>query len=145
MHKTSTRWHAGVSRIRHTGNDPVLLLLAACTAPPPEEPFAASIPESVANWRTIDLSHSYGADTLYWPTDTRGFDLETLAEGETEAGYFYAANSSRPPSTAAPTSTPPSTSLRAATMSPRSRSTGSSSPASSSTSANRRPPTPTIC
>ena len=88
-------WHAGVSPASGTlATTPVLvtaLLLAACTAPPPEEPFAASIPESVANWRTIDLSHSYGADTLYWPTDTRGFDLETLAEGETEAGYFYAA------------------------------------------------------
>ena len=88
-------WHAGILPASGTlATTPVLvtaLLLAACTAPPPEEPFAASIPESVANWRTIDLSHSYGADTLYWPTDTRGFDLETLAEGETEAGYFYAA------------------------------------------------------
>ncbi len=68
-----------------------LLVVAACTAPPPEEPSAASTPDAVANWRTIDLSHAYGADTLYWPTDTRGFDLETLAEGHTEAGYFYAA------------------------------------------------------
>ena len=67
------------------------LLLAACAAPPPEEAATPVTPNDVANWRTIDLSHSYSADTLYWPTDTRGFDLETLAEGETEAGYFYAA------------------------------------------------------
>ena len=33
----------------------------------------------------------YGGDTLYWPTDTKGFALDTLAEGMTDAGYFYAA------------------------------------------------------
>ncbi len=68
-----------------------LLVVAACAGPPPEEPATPITPDAVANWRTIDLSHAYGADTLYWPTDTRGFDLETLAEGHTEAGYFYAA------------------------------------------------------
>ena len=39
----------------------------------------------------VDLSHAYGGDTLYWPTDTTGFQLETLAEGPTRGGYFYAA------------------------------------------------------
>ncbi len=67
------------------------LLVAACAAPPPEGAAAPVTPDDVANWRAIDLSHSYGDTTLYWPTDTRGFDLETLAEGHTDAGYFYAA------------------------------------------------------
>lgn len=53
-------------------------------APPPLGP------EAVAGWRMVDLSHSYGADTLYWPTDTRGFDRTTLADGETPAGFYYA-------------------------------------------------------
>ena len=79
MHKRSIRYAV------------LALLVAACTAPPPEEPAAPTTPDAVANWRTIDLSHAYSDNTLYWPTDTRGFDLETLAEGETEAGYFYAA------------------------------------------------------
>ena len=39
----------------------------------------------------VDLTHAYGGDTLYWPTDTTGFRLETLAEGQTPGGYFYAA------------------------------------------------------
>ncbi len=39
----------------------------------------------------VDLSHGYGDTTLYWPTDTRGFELETLADGVTPAGFYYAA------------------------------------------------------
>jgi kynurenine formamidase len=39
----------------------------------------------------VDLSHAYGGGTLYWPTDTTGFRLDTLAEGQTPGGYFYAA------------------------------------------------------
>ena len=67
------------------------VLLAACAAPQPEEAASPLGVEDVTNWRMIDLSHAYGGNTLYWPTDTKGFALETLAEGMTEAGYFYAA------------------------------------------------------
>lgn len=45
----------------------------------------------LAGWEMVDLSHAYGGDTLYWPTDTTGFQLDTLAEGPTPGGYFYAA------------------------------------------------------
>ncbi len=38
----------------------------------------------------VDLSHAYGENTLYWPTDTKGFQLDTLAEGMTPADFFYA-------------------------------------------------------
>ncbi|MCY3969442.1 MAG: cyclase family protein [Acidobacteria bacterium] len=69
----------------------IALVAAACTAPPPEEAASPVGVEAVINWRLIDLSHAYGGNTLYWPTDTKGFALETLAEGMTEAGYFYAA------------------------------------------------------
>ena len=70
-----------------------VLLLAACAAPPAKEAAAPAVPDvdAVAGWRMIDLSHAYGGDTLYWPTDTKGFALDTLAEGMTDAGYFYAA------------------------------------------------------
>jgi kynurenine formamidase len=37
----------------------------------------------------VDLSYAFGPDTLYWPTETRGFEHETLAEGDTERGYYY--------------------------------------------------------
>jgi len=39
----------------------------------------------------IDLTHAYSDETIYWPTDEQGFQLEELAYGETEAGYFYSA------------------------------------------------------
>jgi len=42
--------------------------------------------------RVVDLSHSFGAKTLYWPTAPSGFELESLASGVTEGGWFYAAN-----------------------------------------------------
>ncbi len=48
------------------------------------------MPELPAN--IIDLTHAFGPDTIYWPTDTRGFELEVLAEGMTEKGYYYSAN-----------------------------------------------------
>jgi kynurenine formamidase len=41
--------------------------------------------------RIVDLSHAYSADTIYWPTDVRGFEYETLAAGPSEGGWYYAA------------------------------------------------------
>ena len=64
------------------------LTLLGCGAPP--EPPPPVGPAAVAGWRMVDLSHGYGESTLYWPTDTRGFQLDTLAEGMTPAGFFYA-------------------------------------------------------
>ena len=67
--------------------------LSGCAAAPPDEqpPPPSAGPEAVAGWQMVDLSHAYGGDTLYWPTDTDGFRLDTLAEGEAAGGYFYAA------------------------------------------------------
>ena len=78
-----------------TGFPPVAavlaLQLAACggSAPADEPPPPGA--EAVAGWRMVDLSHAYGGDTVYWPTDTAGFRLDTLAEGRTPGGWFYAA------------------------------------------------------
>jgi kynurenine formamidase len=49
-------------------------------------------PVSFAEMRIVDLTHDFGTDTVYWPTDTRGFQLEQLAAGHTEAGWYYSAN-----------------------------------------------------
>ena len=38
----------------------------------------------------VDLSHAFGPSTIYWPTDTAGFQHTELAYGMTEGGYFYA-------------------------------------------------------
>ena len=41
--------------------------------------------------RIVDLSHAYSADTVYWPTDTRGFEYETLFAGQADGGWYYSA------------------------------------------------------
>lgn len=38
----------------------------------------------------IDLTHSFSAATIFWPTDTLGFVHEEQAFGPTEGGWFYA-------------------------------------------------------
>lgn len=43
--------------------------------------------------RVVDLSHAYDAETVYWPTAEKTFELKKDFEGQTEGGYFYAANS----------------------------------------------------
>ena len=43
---------------------------------------------SGGNW--IDLSYAYSAEAIYWPT-ADGFQIDEVAYGETEAGYFYSA------------------------------------------------------
>ena len=47
----------------------------------------------ILSGKLIDLSHPFDEQTVYWPTAEKTFKLERDAEGVTEAGYFYAANS----------------------------------------------------
>ena len=58
---------------------------AACSSPPERasEPFPRG--------EIVDLSHTYDAATIFWPTSDT-FRLERVAEGMTPAGYYYAAN-----------------------------------------------------
>lgn len=39
--------------------------------------------------KVIDLTHSFDAQTIYWPTE-KGFQWEKEIWGKTEGGYFYA-------------------------------------------------------
>jgi len=41
--------------------------------------------------RWIDLTHSFDAATIYWPTE-KGFQFEAGPNGPTAKGYYYAAN-----------------------------------------------------
>lgn len=78
----------------------ILIILAAlagaCGESPPERrepvPQRAEAPKPAVPENIVDLTHAFGPDTIYWPTDTRGFELESLADGVTEQGYYYAAN-----------------------------------------------------
>lgn len=52
---------------------------------------AGTSPPDFPSGKIVDLSHSFDADTVYWPT-AEGFKLEKDFEGVTEKGYYYAAN-----------------------------------------------------
>ncbi|WP_419165184.1 cyclase family protein [Candidatus Palauibacter sp.] len=54
-------------------------------------PSAAAAELDLAEFEIVDLTHAFGPETIYWPTDTAGFRIDELAFGETEGGYFYAA------------------------------------------------------
>jgi kynurenine formamidase len=62
-----------------------LALVAACSraATPPAAPFPSG--------ELVDLSHVYDHTTIFWPTSDR-FRLEKVADGVTDAGFYYAAN-----------------------------------------------------
>ena len=82
-----------IARLRFAlvGSAALTVQLAGCAGAPPDDSPIPQGPEAVAGWQMVDLSHAYGGSTLYWPTDTTGFQLDTLAEGPTPGGYFYAA------------------------------------------------------
>ena len=63
-----------------------LIVAAACQGSAGQPDYSAVFDGSGGRW--IDLSYAYSEETLYWPTED-GFQLEELAYGETEAGYFY--------------------------------------------------------
>jgi kynurenine formamidase len=58
---------------------------------------SAQQPIDLSKHTIVDLSHAYGPSTVFWPTSPTKFELEKLAYGRTDGGYFYAANSLRTP------------------------------------------------
>lgn len=72
-------------------------LLAAGEEAGSADPEMSALPSpspslDLATARVVDLSWTYGEDTLYWPTSPSAFELEELAHGVTEGGFFYSAN-----------------------------------------------------
>ena len=45
--------------------------------------------DAAEHW--IDLTHPFGADTIFWPTE-KGFQFDEGNNGPTPKGYYYAAN-----------------------------------------------------
>ena len=62
------------------------VLLMGCQRPPSDH--SAVFDGRAGRW--VDLTHAFSHSTIYWPTDTAGFQLEELAYGTTEGGWFYA-------------------------------------------------------
>ena len=50
-----------------------------------------ALPVDISKYHLVDLSHSYGTDTLYWPTAPSRFEKTVISFGETEGGGFYSA------------------------------------------------------
>jgi kynurenine formamidase len=67
----------------------VLGLLLACQPPSPD--FSSVFDGSGGAW--VDLTHAFSESTIYWPTDTLGFQFTEEAYGQTEGGWFYASYS----------------------------------------------------
>lgn len=63
------------------------LLCASCATQAERSDLAAAFNGTGGTW--VDLTHSFSASTIYWPTDTIGFVHEELAYGPTPGGFFY--------------------------------------------------------
>ena len=46
----------------------------------------------IATTKIVDLTHKIDADTIFWPTEAKTFELVEEHKGLTERGFFYAAN-----------------------------------------------------
>jgi kynurenine formamidase len=69
----------------------VLAAVAACAPPSPSATAPAATAAPFPGGTLVDLSHTYDRTTVFWPTaDT--FRLDVVADGDTPAGYYYAAN-----------------------------------------------------
>jgi kynurenine formamidase len=70
---------------------PVVALTAVACQTDAAPDYAAVFNGTGGRW--VDLTHSFSESTIYWPTDTAGFQLEELAYGPTEGGWFYSSYS----------------------------------------------------
>ena len=72
----------------------ILILLGMCSQPQnQDEPKEAqATTASILSGTLIDLTYAFDDSTIYWPTE-EGFILNQAAEGYTEQGYYYTANS----------------------------------------------------
>ena len=95
-------YHPGMPMPTTPPNAPVavrrLILLASlivCGCGPAAAPTPAASPAATAtpfpSGVLVDLSHTYDATTVFWPT-AETYRLEKVADGMTPGGYYYAAN-----------------------------------------------------
>lgn len=74
---------------------PVTIVLPLLAAPIREgkaaRPAAARL--DISRARVVDLTHAFDEKTIYWPNSPSTFKLSKIADGATEAGYYYRMNS----------------------------------------------------
>ncbi len=52
---------------------------------------AQAQPFDLQEFRLVDLTHAYNADTVFWPAPPTQFKLEPVHVGDTPGGFFYSA------------------------------------------------------
>jgi kynurenine formamidase len=67
-----------------------LLIAVSCAQPVTQRPTSSG-DVGLRLGELIDLSHTYDAKSIYWPT-ADPFRLDKVADGITPGGYYYAAN-----------------------------------------------------
>jgi kynurenine formamidase len=68
---------------------PALILATVFAACQPADRAGTTL--DLARYELVDLTHPFDEQTIYWPTSPSGFELERLAHGPTEGGWFYSA------------------------------------------------------
>lgn len=66
----------------------LFIFILSCTQPVKK----TTLPEMLAAGKWVDLTHSFSAETIYWPNNPTGFKLDTQFNGITPAGFYYASN-----------------------------------------------------
>jgi kynurenine formamidase len=61
------------------------LLSMACKQSSEKE----NLQQLLANGTWIDLSHNFSAETIYWPNNPKGFQLDTQFNGTTAGDFYY--------------------------------------------------------
>jgi len=65
----------------------ILVLTGCVNSTPTESKKSADLSKS----KIIDLTYTFSKETIYWVT-AREFELDVVYKGDTDKGYFYAAN-----------------------------------------------------
>src|SRR5262245_61907909 len=65
----------------------VLLLVAVAACARTQE--AVTAPLDLSKYNLVDLTHSFNAQTIYWPTSTKTFEHPQQSYGKTPGGWFY--------------------------------------------------------
>lgn len=67
------------------------LIAGGCGPAPTPAAAPPAAPATFPSGVLVDLSHTYDATTVFWPT-AETYRLDTVADGMTPGGYYYAAN-----------------------------------------------------
>jgi kynurenine formamidase len=62
-----------------------------CSACSHKKPIEKATSKDLSKSKIIDLTYTFSKETIYWVT-AREFELDVVYKGDTDKGYFYAAN-----------------------------------------------------